>query len=63
MILLLLHDGGSGLRLNDDNDIKFSSMGQCLMSMAGSAVSQLGDFFSSSIMCVVSHLSCFITVR
>ena len=41
-----LHDGGSGLRLNDNTDIKLSPVGWCPLSLASPAMSQLQVFVS-----------------
>ena len=44
-----LHDGGSGLRLNEDPPlhVKLSSVGWCLMLVFGPTVALIVDFFSS----------------
>ena len=40
---------GSGLRFNDDPDLKLSSVGWCL-SLTGSTVAKFEDFFGSGYM-------------
>ena len=42
-----LNDCGSGIRLNEDSELKHSSVGWCLVSLAGPTMHLLGVFFSS----------------
>ena len=52
---VVLHDSGSGLRLNDSPDLTLKSIGWCLMpSLAGPTVAQLEVFFSSDYLFVSS---------